>query len=171
MTLHMKQLFRLLLMMAGLFLAAPFLHAQSPSQSIFDYLSKGSNRGTVTIMQSSEIRALVGRRPDAFVTGAGNTKLEGEGYAKIRGYRIQVYSGNRPNSKSIAHSRERLVNELMPEYNSYILFKAPFWRLHVGNFLNYQEAQMALKEFRKTFPAFAREIIVVRDVVYTNRSN
>lgn len=138
------------------------LSAQAPVQSIFDLLTKGgANKGKVTITQSSYIRGVVGKRPESFI--AMDTQ---DGYSKMKGYRIQVYSGNRLNSKNIAEERARRIAEVKPEYSTYVQYKAPFWRLHVGNFLTYQEAQAAMYQLKSAAPSYAKEMIVVRDQVF-----
>ncbi len=139
--------------------------AQGPAQSIFDVLLKNDGRkGRITITQSDYIRGVVGRRPAGLMTVDDQ-----EGFTKIRGYRIQVYSGNRTNSKSIAEQRERHINETNPEYNTYVIYNAPFWRLHIGNFLSYQEAQAAVRQLKADFPTYAKQMIVVRDMVFVSQ--
>ncbi|MDO4695686.1 SPOR domain-containing protein [Porphyromonas sp.] len=138
------------------------VYAQAPVQSIFDLLTQGGpGRGKVTITQSSFIRSVVGRRPESFIAVDNQ-----DGFSKMKGFRIQIYSGNRPNSKSIAEERARRVSELKPEYNTYVKYKAPFWRLHVGNFLTYQEAQAAMHQLKNAVPMYSKEMIVVRDQVF-----
>lgn len=141
------------------------VQAQAPAQSIFDHLTKGgAYKGKVTITQSPQIRSVVGKRPESFMAMDGQ-----DGYSKMKGYRIQIYSGNRSNSKAIAEERARRISEAKPEYSTYVKYKAPFWRLHVGNFLSYQEAQLALHQLRSALPAYAKEMIVVRDQVFVQQ--
>lgn len=138
------------------------MSAQVPVQSIFDLLKQGGpHKGKITITQSSHIRRVVGQRAESLIGMDAH-----DGISKMKGYRIQIYSGNRTNSKSIAEERARRISELKPEYSTYIKYKAPFWRLHVGNFLTYQEAQAAMHQLKAAVPSYAKEMIVVRDQVF-----
>ena len=49
--------------------------------------------------------------------------------------------------------------------SSYITYKAPFWRLAVGNFATREEANQARARLVSTLPAWAQESYVVRDKV------
>ncbi len=150
------QLLRSLGWCCGLLLSATAM-AQAPQQSIFDYLA-GSGRGNVTIHQPEYIRSLIGRR------SLGGMALT-ENATKARGFRIQVYSGNKPNSKDVATQREALVKSLHPDIPTYVNYNAPFWKLRIGNFASREEAEGMLNELKLAFPQYGREMYVVRDVI------
>ena len=50
-----------------------------------------------------------------------------------------------------------------PQYRSYISYKAPSWRLRIGDFKTQREAQEALRRIKSVYPNFAREMVIVRD--------
>ena len=50
-----------------------------------------------------------------------------------------------------------------PQYRSYISYKAPSWRLRIGDFKTQQEAKAALNRIKSVYPNFAREMVIVRD--------
>ena len=50
-----------------------------------------------------------------------------------------------------------------PQYRSYITYKAPAWRLRIGDFKTRGEAQAALARIKKIYPNYAREMVIVRD--------
>ena len=50
-----------------------------------------------------------------------------------------------------------------PQYRSYISYKAPAWRLRIGDFKTKREAQAALQRIKSVYPKFAREMVIVRD--------
>lgn len=80
------------------------------------------------------------------------------------GYRIQAYSDNSGNNaKAAAQQRARAIAMKFPQYRSYISYNAPSWRLRIGDFKNQEEAQRALQRVRAAFPAYGREMIIVRD--------
>lgn len=80
------------------------------------------------------------------------------------GYRVQVFSDNNARSaKSEARGRARNISSRFPQYRTYVVYNAPFWRLRVGDFRNQQDAEQAADEIKRAFPSYSREVRVVRD--------
>lgn len=80
------------------------------------------------------------------------------------GYRVQVFSDNNPRTaKAEAGSKQRVIASRFPQYQTYVRYTSPYWRLRVGDFRTQQEATAAADELRKAFPAYSKEIRVVRD--------
>ena len=80
------------------------------------------------------------------------------------GYRIQAYSdNNHATAKAAAQKRARDIAMKFPQYRSYISYKAPSWRLRIGDFKTQREAQAALQRIKSVYPKFAREMVIVRD--------
>ena len=80
------------------------------------------------------------------------------------GFRIQAYSDNNyKTAKASAQKRARDIAMKFPQYRSYISYKAPSWRLRIGDFKTRAEAQAALARIKKVYPNFAREMVIVRD--------
>ena len=80
------------------------------------------------------------------------------------GFRIQAYSdNNHKTAKAAAQQRARDIAMKFPQYRSYITYKAPSWRLRIGDFKSRQEAQAALQRIKSVYPNFAREMVIVRD--------
>lgn len=80
------------------------------------------------------------------------------------GYRIQAYSDNNyKTAKASAQKRARDIAMKFPQYRSYISYKAPAWRLRIGDFKTRHEAQAALQRIKSVYPKFAREMVIVRD--------
>ena len=85
---------------------------------------------------------------------------------RMAGYRVQVFSDNNPRTaKSEAGSKQRVINARFPQYQTYVRYTSPYWRLKVGDFRTQQEANAAAEELRKAFPSYSKEIRVVRDRV------
>lgn len=85
------------------------------------------------------------------------------------GYRVQVFSdGNQSTAKNQAQSRERQIKARFPDLECYLSYKAPTWRLRVGDFRTRSDATELLEELREAFPSFAREMIVVTDKIDTS---
>jgi len=80
------------------------------------------------------------------------------------GFRIQAYTDNNPRTaKAAAQRRARDIAMKFPQYRSYISYKAPAWRLRIGDFKTKREAQAALQRIKSVYPKFAREMVIVRD--------
>ena len=74
------------------------------------------------------------------------------------GFRIQAYTDNNAKTaKAAAQKRARDIAMKFPQYRSYITYKAPSWRLRIGDFKTQQEAKAALNRIKSVYPNFARE--------------
>lgn len=136
-------------------------HSKAPI-SIFEALSaEREGEGIITIYQPASVKAAVGK-----VSGRLAGLIEGESNIRlIQGYRIQVYNGNMAVSKREANRRAAQITQLHPEMHCYLTYRAPFWRLLVGDFSSREEAEEAKQQLKKSFPSYAREIYVVRDKI------
>jgi len=131
--------------------------------SIFDELAlREPGKGTVTIHQSEAIRALVGQR-------SLMEKIEiigDKSYIVMPGYRILVFSGNNQRTaKTEAEQKQSQINSRFSELSTQIDFTAPFWRLHVGDFLSYEEAFSTMNKLVAAFPDFKKEIQIQKEEV------
>ncbi len=85
---------------------------------------------------------------------------------RMAGYRVQVFSDNNARTaKAEANSKQRLISSRFPQYQTYVMYTSPYWRLKVGDFRTQQEANAAAAELRSAFPSYSKEIRVVRDRV------
>ncbi|WP_029035810.1 SPOR domain-containing protein [Salinimicrobium terrae] len=100
-----------------------------------------AQQGQVSIHQDEIIPALLEQK----------TEMVQDGVIGER-YRIQLFSGdNNQASKIIKEYRS-----LFPEWSSTIVFETPNYKVWVGNFRNSLEADRALLEIKKSFPAAFR---------------
>lgn len=131
-------------------------------RTIFEALeSDVPGEGRVVVEQSDALRRLVGS-----VSGKYSRVLGREGNISLMmGYRIQFFNGNLPTSKSEAYAREAVIRALAPEHSCYVVFKAPFWKLVVGDFISMTEARQVRNKLTSQLPAWAKESYVVRDKV------
>lgn len=80
------------------------------------------------------------------------------------GFRVQVFSDNNTRTaKNEARAKSKMIAARFPQYATYVRYTSPYWRLKVGDFRSQQDANEAAEELRKAFPAFGKEIRVVRD--------
>ena len=122
-------------------------------------------KGRVTVYEDESISHVLGRpmgAPRTVYTNADGTIR----YHKMRGYKIQAFSGNNQRtSKNEAIRKQGQINNAFPELETVVLFESPFWRLRVGNFATREEAQEVMEELRSTFPSFGKEMYIVVDEV------
>jgi hypothetical protein len=100
-----------------------------------------AQEGQVRINQDETIPALLKKK----------TEMVQDGIIGER-YRIQLFSGdNNQASKVIKEYRS-----LFPEWSSTIVFETPNYKVWIGNFRNSLEADRALLQIKKSFPAAFR---------------
>ncbi len=89
--------------------------------------------------------------------------------AKLNGYRIQVFSDGRNQSSLEARAKARgnAIAARFPKYRGqvYTYSSAPNWYTRIGNFRTEEEAQKALDELKRSFPAFSSEMRVVKSKI------
>lgn len=164
----MKRNIRISVSLWGLFLCLAFSQAsvaQVPAneghKSIFEALASPiMGQGVIRIFQSPVIAAQISS-PSLALSGA---RVEGN-FAVLEGYRIQVYSGNNPRSKGIATQRAEQLRAAFPDLEASVEYEAPFWRVRVGAFLDTAEAREYLQELQREFPAFSKEMYIVRTTI------
>lgn len=80
------------------------------------------------------------------------------------GYRVLAYIGNNARkARAVANKRARDIATRFPQYRVYFTYKAPTWRLRIGDFDDEDDAKRALRQLRSNFPQFAKEMTVIHD--------
>lgn len=67
---------------------------------------------------------------------------------KIDGFRIQLYNGLEPESNEVLLK----FLTLFPDMKAEIIYKAPEWKVQVGNFRTRLESDKALQQIKLQFP-------------------
>lgn len=81
-------------------------------------------------------------------------------------YRVQVFSDNHgERSRSEGERKRFAVQRRFPDYPVALGWDSPYWKVKVGIFSSHAEAAEAAAAIKKAFPAYAREIHVIRDRV------
>jgi len=106
--------------------------------------------GKITINQSPQIAGLIEKHI------AVNDKFRG-----YPGFRVQIYFGNGNKAKEEALRTRNSFNEGFPQYESYIVFQTPYFKVRVGDFVNRYEAYLAFQEISKKYP----QAFLVEDLV------
>lgn len=134
---------------------------ESPALSIVDRINRVEpGKGSVKIIQDEAIASKIGK------PGMNIHRSSNDSYVLIPGWRIQVFSGNNQRlSKSEAFGKEAEVKAVFPDVSTYVKYTAPFWRLRVGDFRTYQSAQDMMAQLRHAFPAFGREMSIVKEKI------
>lgn len=126
-----------------------------------------NSAGRIQILISPEIEAI--SRRDSTHTDRSTLKKNDElGMPKKivmrAGYRIQVYTGNkRLTAKTRANKIAEELNMDEEVFGIYLTYKAPYWRLRVGDFATEQQAKQALTDLKNKFPTMSGEMRIVRD--------
>lgn len=156
----MKQVLLIILLV---FTSLQLAYAQSVS-SATGICSHLQVTGRVQLLQDGRLTDLIGTQPKSYY--AGPTKTNSQGVVTGIGYRIRVFSGNQQNtSKNRAYAIQKEMSELMPDLKTYVVFKTPNWRLLVGNYRTSEEANAMLRELRREFPAYGKEMFVVKEEI------
>lgn len=80
----------------------------------------------------------------------------------VPGYRIQIINTN---DRAKAMDAKTRVYQEFPELKAYLMWKAPFYKLKVGNFKDRKEADDYLLNIQRIFPT---GVYVVRDTIEVN---
>ena len=110
------------------------------------------------------------KKPDSpnqdYSTGSNSSNLQSHQEVEMRsyGYRILVYYTNKSkNAKANAQKRAKDITMKFPQYQFYFTYKAPTWRLRVGDFVDEESAHRALKQLRQAFPMYSKEMTIIHD--------
>jgi len=129
-----------------------------------------SNNSTVNAANQENKKSVDPKKPESlnqdFSTGSNSTNLQSQQEVEMRsyGYRILVYHTNKSkNAKANAQKRARDITVKFPQYQFYFNYKAPTWRLRVGDFVDEESAHRALKQLRQAFPMYSKEMTIIHD--------
>jgi len=106
--------------------------------------------GKVTLKQEPRIEAIVAKHIDL------NQKAKG-----FPGYRVQVYFGSGSDAKSAANKIRNNLNNEFTDYDSYLVYEAPYFKVRVGDYRNRNEAFKAFKIIQANYP----QAFIVDDLI------
>lgn len=139
---------------------------QNSNTSIIEELnSRKPSQGNVYIYQDEAIKGLLAKSVAAnlpvYSSGDGSVQ-----YVKMRGYKIQVFSGNdQRKSRDEAYYKQKLINDVFEDVETVVFFNSPRWILRAGNYKTRSEADAAMELFMQQFPNFGKEMYVISDTV------
>lgn len=90
-----------------------------------------------------------------------------EARRNVPGFRIQVINTT---DRNAAINAKTTVYRLFPELKAYLLYKAPYFRLRVGNFEDRQKAETYQRQLSREFK---QNVYIVNEIIEVNpdRSN
>lgn len=143
----MKRLFPLLFIVLSV-LSVSADDSIPPRPSIFDDMPG------VQVRQDSAVQTLL------------HTMVYGtSAVTEIDGYRVQIYSSNRQQTaKAEALQLEKEVSDKVA-YPVYVLYMTPFWKVRIGNFRTFAEANAFKAQFVSQCPDRQGDTYVVRDKI------
>lgn len=164
----MKHKQRLLTAAIGALALVQTLGAQTAGQTdsaVVDLCSHITENGKIVLSMPDKLRERMRAEVQPFAAQDQESQQSKPTQAgRAAGYRIQVFSDNNSRTaKGEARSRARNISSQFPDYQTYVVYSSPYWRLRVGNFRSSEEATRVADELKIAFPAYAREIRVVRD--------
>ena len=128
-------------------------------QNIFDVLATvdSASKATVKIYQDERIALAVANR---------KATSEVQSTQTTSGYRVQVFSSNaQRTAKADAFKIEKTLREEFPDLPVYLNYTSPFWKVRVGDFKTYKEAQEFRSILIDAFPNLRSETYTVKDTV------
>lgn len=165
----MKKAVFLIPIFCGLFIPSVFsMQTAVADTSIVQHLTRIGEEGRVRIFQDVRLASKLSRNATAFKssgTFVGENGLPSS-YVTVNGYRIQVFSdNNQRKSKDEATRKASLIRSSVPDIETYVTYTSPFWRLRVGDFRTFEEANARMRDLKTAFPEFAKEMRIVRETV------
>ena len=119
--------------------------------TIVQSLGRSLNGARVVLHQDSVLDMRLSRN-------SGTLKVDKDGNIATQGYRIQLFSDNKRNSREEAELRSDVVAQDMPQIPIYVTYLSPFWRLRVGDYRTYEEANTQMQLFKeKVSQVFGRD--------------
>lgn len=108
------------------------------------------SQGSLTVNQDERVDLLIYKHIQL------NERMNG-----IPGYRIQVFFASGSDSKDRANAVKAEVLKRHTLDDVYILFEAPYYKVRVGDYRTFLDAEKALQEIRIMYPG----AFIVEDVI------
>ena len=152
----LKSLFLSLLVVCGVSVAKA--QEYTTDTTIVQSLQRSVQGARVVLHQDSALDVRLSRN-------SGTLKVDKDGNIATQGYRIQLFSDNKRDSREEAELRSDVVAQDMPEIPLYVTYLSPFWRLRVGDYRTYEEANVQMQKLKKKFPKYSVEMRIVKDEI------
>lgn len=111
-------------------------------------LSFSQTTGSVIVIKNPAIDSLIARRIFLNKLVTNNNLNNSSSSIVVFGYRVQVYFGT---DRKEAYKVQAKLKQLYPNYETYISYTLPNYRIKIGDFRNRLEAQKLVSELRSSF--------------------
>ena len=101
--------------------------------------SAAQTRGTVKVFKDARIDSLIAHRNALIAVKSGGAKFSSQGY------RIQIFSGG--NRRDAYNIQARFQTEY-PGVRTYISYRTPEFKVHIGDFRTRLEAEMQVQDMK-----------------------
>lgn len=154
-----------ILALASCLPAALALSAQDvQADSVVSIIDAINSSGNISVSQPAALGRLLIRTVSPDDMRESDNDASAQAVASRSGYRVQVFDDNNPRTaRAQAKANSARVSGAFPQYNSYITFNSPYWRVKVGDFRTRGEAEAAMAEIREAFPSLSAHLRIVRD--------
>ena len=107
---------------------------------------------------------------DSILEARLREKIYGGGeFVEVDGYRVQIFSSNRQQTaKEEALRLEKKMSDLL-SVPVYVMYIAPFWKVRLGNFQTYEEANSFKAKVVAHFSEMQGDTYIVRDKIQVIR--
>lgn len=134
-------------------------YADEPRQSIITQINAS---GTITVEAPEALKSRVEFNDDKPAEANDNATSTARPRSSV-GYRVEIFADNNVRTaKGQAQARRASIASRLPQYQAYIVFESPYWRVRVGDFAKRAEAEAAMADIRRAFPAFSSDLRIVR---------
>ena len=148
-----KVLFGLLLLVGSRGMAQARDSMRLPGRDTLRLAGRADSSSPVVVERDPRVDQLVKKQIEI------NEATTRESRRYVQGFRIQVV--NSPDRSKVLAAKTK-VYEQFPDWKAYLLYQSPNYKLRVGNFKTQDEAQDAMKQLAKFFPA---GLYVIPDVI------
>ena len=148
-----------LLFAAGTYFSG--IQAQVKQVTIIDELETPvPGEGVIKITCDTKIKELIGML-------SPEISVDKENFIKTNGFRIQVFMSNARTARRESTEKRTLIRGVFSETEVFVYedYKAPNWKLLVGDFLTKEEADVFKQKLQKSIPELGKEMYIVQDLI------
>jgi len=128
-------------MFGGFVCEAQRLTSKMGENDMFSSLNSSNVTGTVYIIQDAALADILNK----------HSELNG-GLSRVPGYRLQVFFSATRTARQEAEAIQKKVNSSSSGQAVYLEYKAPYWKVKIGDFKSRAEALRVKNELSIDFP-------------------
>lgn len=106
-------------------------------------------KGNVVVIKNPAIDSLIARRILLNKLVTNNSVNKSASSVVVYGYRVQAYFGT---DRKEAYKTQAKLKQQYPNFETYISYNLPNYRIKIGDFRNRLEAEKLLSQLRSSYP-------------------